>query len=52
LNKVIEGKKTEGSKEEEQDNNTDTEKNQEQHLSLSTQAYKLFSERKTPRSKL
>jgi hypothetical protein len=50
LNKVVEGKKTEGLKEElqQQDNNTDTEKNQEQHLSLSTQAYKLFSEGKTP----
>ena len=29
-------------------NNTDVEKNQEQQLSLSTQAYKLFSEGKTP----
>jgi hypothetical protein len=50
LNKVVEGKKTEGLKEElqQQDNNTDTQKNQEQHLSLSTQAYKLFSEGKTP----
>jgi DNA-binding CsgD family transcriptional regulator len=47
LNKVFEGKKTEGSKEEEQD---DAEKNQEQqsHLSQSAQAYKLFSDRKTP----
>jgi transposase len=45
LNKVMEEKmETKG----QQDNNTDTEKNQEQHLSLSTQAYKLFSERKTP----
>jgi transposase len=50
LNKVVEGKKTEGLKEElqQQDNNTDTQKNQEQHLSLSNQAYKLFSEGKTP----
>jgi transposase len=52
LNKVIEEKKTEGSKEEEQDN-FDSEKNQteaqqqQKHLSLSTQAYKLFSEGKT-----
>jgi hypothetical protein len=45
LNKVVE-EKTEAKGQ--QDNNTDTEKNQEQHLSLSTQAYKLFSERKTP----
>src|SRR5215217_4560972 len=48
LNKAGEGKKTEGN--EEQDN-TDSEKNQnleqQRHLSLSTQAYKLFSDRKT-----
>ena len=46
LNKVIEEKKTEGFKEEQrqQDNNSDAENNQEQQLSLSTQAYKLFSE--------
>jgi hypothetical protein len=44
LNKAIEVK-TEGSKEQD-----DAEKNrqEEQHLSLSTQAYKLFSDRKTP----
>src|SRR5687768_12331091 len=51
LNNVIEEKKTERLKEEEQDN-TDSEKNQNQeqyrHLSLAAQAYKLFSERKTP----
>jgi hypothetical protein len=50
LNKVIEHKKTEGLKEEE--DNIDSEKNQsqeqQQHQSLSTQAYKLFSDRKTP----
>ena len=48
LNKVIEEKKSERSKE--QQNNDDAEKNQnqEQHLSLSSQAYKLFSDRKTP----
>jgi chromosome segregation ATPase len=34
--------------EQQQDNNSDTKKNQEQQLSLSTQAYKLFSEGKTP----
>jgi hypothetical protein len=49
LNKAVEVKKTEGN--EEQDN-TDSEKNQnleqQRHLSLSTQAYKLFSDRKTP----
>ena len=47
MNKVIEEKKTEGSKEEQED---DAEKNQpeEQQPSLSTQAYKLFSDRKTP----
>jgi transposase len=45
LNKAIEDKKTEGSKEV-QDSN---EKHQQhQQLSLSAQAYKLFSHRKTP----
>jgi transposase len=51
LNKVMEEKNAEGLKEErQQGNNTDAENNQEQHqqLSLSTQAYKLFSEGKTP----
>src|SRR5215218_8237881 len=49
LNKVIEGKKTEGSKEED-DNSNSKNHNQEneQRLSLSAQAYKLFSDRKTP----
>jgi hypothetical protein len=49
LNKAIE-EKTEASKEQGQDNNgNEKNQNQEQeHLSLSTQAYKLFSERKTP----
>jgi hypothetical protein len=50
LNKVMEEKNAEGLKEEQ--DNIETEKNQEQHqqqnLSLSTQAYKLFSEEKTP----
>jgi DNA-binding CsgD family transcriptional regulator len=45
LNKAIEEKKTEGSKEED---NINIERNQEQRLSLSAQAYKLFSEGKTP----
>ena len=49
LNKAVEEKKTEGIK---QQDNTDSEKNQNQeqqpHLSLSAQAYKLFSDRKTP----
>ena len=49
LNKIIEeNKEAKG----QQDNNTDTEKNQEQekqqHPSLSIQAYKLFSEGKSP----
>ena len=52
LNKVIEDKKTERLKQEQrqQGNNTDAENNQEQEQepSLSTQAYKLFSEGKTP----
>jgi hypothetical protein len=49
LNKVIEDKKTEGLKEEEQDN-IDSEKNQTQAQQplVSAQAYKLFSDRKTP----
>jgi hypothetical protein len=47
LNKALEEKKTEGFKE--QQDNHDAESNQEQqHLSLSAQAYKLFSDRKTP----
>jgi hypothetical protein len=45
LNKVIEQKKSEGSKEQ----RDDAEKNQEQqYLSLAAQAYKFFSDRKTP----
>jgi hypothetical protein len=49
LNKVIEEKKTKGL-EEEQDNINSKNHNQEnkQHLSISAQAYKLFSDRKTP----
>jgi len=48
LNKAVEEKKTEGIKQ--QDNNDAEEKNQpeQQQLSLSAQAYKLFSDRKTP----
>jgi hypothetical protein len=48
LNKGMEEKKTEAKGQ--QDNNTDTENNQEQEQqpSLSTQAYKLFSESKSP----
>src|SRR5215210_5336466 len=46
LNKAVE-EKTEGIKQ--QDDNANPNKQQEQrHLSLSAQAYKLFSERKTP----
>ena len=44
LNKVIEEKKKERLKEDDAKNNQE----QEQYLSLSTQAYKLFSEGKTP----
>jgi hypothetical protein len=52
LNKVIE-EKTERLKEQQQQDNNSAEKNQnqeeqQQHLSLSTEAYKLFSNRKTP----
>jgi transposase len=51
LNKAVEEKK-EASKEQAQDNNNNAEENkqqeQQQHLSLSAQAYKLFSEGKTP----
>jgi hypothetical protein len=49
LNKVMEEKKAEGTKEEEQEQD-DAGKNQEQEqqLSLSTQAYKLFSEGRIP----
>jgi DNA-binding CsgD family transcriptional regulator len=46
LNKVMEEKKTEAKGQ--HHNNADAEKNQEQQLSLSTQAYKLFSKGKTP----
>src|ERR687890_1459702 len=46
LNKGIE-EKTEGLKEEQQEDN-DSDKNQEQHSTLSTQAYKLFSEGRIP----
>ncbi len=50
LNKTLE-EKTEASKEEQgQDNNNNAVENnqQEPHLSLAAQAYKLFSDRKTP----
>jgi hypothetical protein len=45
LNKALEEKKSEGSKEEQ--DNIESEKNQER-LSVSSQAYQLFSNRKTP----
>jgi hypothetical protein len=52
LNKAIEEKKSQGSKEEEQDNiDLKKKQNQEQqqpHLSLAAEAYKHFSEGKTP----
>jgi transposase len=49
LDEVVE-EKTEASKEQGQDNNNNGVENnqQEPHLSLAAQAYKLFSERKTP----
>jgi len=47
LNKAIE-EKIEGFKEERQQDNSHARNNQEQHLSLYAQAYKLFSEGKTP----
>jgi transposase len=46
LNKVVEEKKTEGSKEQQDDAEKSHE--QEQQLSQSTQAYKLFCKGKTP----
>jgi transposase len=49
--KAVEDTRTEGSKGEQQENNNDAENDQEQgqqHSFLSTQAYKLFSEGKTP----
>jgi FMN phosphatase YigB (HAD superfamily) len=47
LNKAVEEKKIEGSKEV-QDNDSEKNQDEEQQLSLSTQSYKLFSEGKTP----
>jgi transposase len=49
LNKAVE-EKTEASKEQDDNNDAEESKEQEQqqHLSLSAQAYKLFSDRKTP----
>jgi hypothetical protein len=46
LNKAVKEKKTEAKGQ--QDNNIDAENNQERQPSLSTQAYKLFSEGKAP----
>jgi cytidylate kinase len=51
LNKEVEEKKTEASKQEQEQNNNNgvVENNQQEpHLSLAAQAYKLFSDRKTP----
>jgi hypothetical protein len=47
LNKTLE-EKTEGSKEQGKDNNGVENNQQGPHLSLAAQAYKLFSEGKTP----
>ena len=48
LNKVVEEKETEGLKEGQNNNNAEKNQQEYQHLSLAAQAYKLFSERKTP----
>jgi hypothetical protein len=48
LNKVIEAKKIEGLKEEQDTSEKNQNQEQQPHLSLSTQAYKLFSDRNTP----
>jgi hypothetical protein len=48
LNKVIKEKKTEGLKEEQDDSEKNQNQEQQPHRSLSAQAYKLFSDRKTP----
>src|SRR5215210_6226736 len=47
LNKVIE-EKTEGSKGQQQDDAEENKQEEQEHLSPAAQAYKLFSERKTP----
>jgi transposase len=47
LNKAVKEKKTEGIKQQDGAENNQNQE-QEQHLSLSAQAYKLFSDRKTP----
>ena len=47
LNKAVEKKKTEGTKEEQDNNNAEKNRPEQQHVSLSAQAYKLFSNRKT-----
>jgi hypothetical protein len=46
LNKVIK-EKSEGIKQQDNNNDGNENKEQQQHLSLATQAYKLFSDRKT-----
>src|SRR5215208_5848488 len=48
LNKVIKEKKIEGLKEEQDASEKNQNQEQQPHLSLSAQAYKLFSDRKTP----
>ena len=47
LNKAVEEKRTEEIKQQD-DAEENREQEEQQHLSLSTQAYKLFSDRKTP----
>jgi DNA-binding CsgD family transcriptional regulator len=48
LNKAVEDKKTERLKQEHDNNNLEKKQQEQQDLSLSAQAYKLFSDRKTP----
>ena len=49
LNKIVEEKKTEASKEQQDNDKAEQYQEQEQRqLSLSAQSYKLFSDRKTP----
>src|SRR5919109_2992917 len=48
LNKIVEEKKIEEGSKEQQDDNDEEKQNGDQQLSLSTQAYKLFSEGNTP----
>jgi hypothetical protein len=48
LNKAVEEKNKEEIKQQDADGENRKQEEQHHHLSLSTQAYKLFSDRKTP----